>query len=46
MYRKFKEISKEELIQAIEEAEYLAQILKGLGCVDNSYNRGKCYQNR
>ena len=41
MYRKFKELNKEELIQAIKEAKYLGQILKSLGCVDNSYNRVK-----
>ena len=41
MYKKFKELSKEELIQAIEEAEYLGQILKSVGCIDNTYNRNK-----
>lgn len=41
MYKKFKELSKEELIQAIEEAEYLGQILKLVGCIDNTYNRNK-----
>ena len=41
MYKKFKELTKEELIQAIEEAEYLAQILTSLGCIDNTYNRNK-----
>lgn len=41
MYKKFKELSKEELIQAIEEYEYLSQILKSLGCIDNTYNRNK-----
>lgn len=41
MYKKFKELSKEELIQAIEEYEYLSQILKNLGCIDNTYNRNK-----
>ena len=41
MYKKFKDLSKEELVQAIEEFEYLSQILKNLGCIDNSYNRNK-----
>ena len=41
MYRKLKDVSKEELIQAIEEAEYLGSVLKMLGCVDNTYNRNK-----
>lgn len=41
MSRKFKEILPEEIILAIEEAEYLSQILHLLDCVDNSYNRNK-----
>ena len=41
MYKKFKDLSKEELVQAIEEFEYLSQVLKNLGCIDNSYNRNK-----
>ena len=39
--KKFKELTKEELIQAIESVEYLGQVLTILNCTDNSYNRKK-----
>ena len=39
MYRKFKEISDNELIQKINTSETVAQVLSELGCIDNSYNR-------
>ena len=41
MYRKFKDLSKEEILQAIEESEYLGSVLANLNCVDNTYNRNK-----
>ena len=41
MYKKFKELTKEEIVQAIEESEYLGSVLVNLGCIDNSYNRNK-----
>lgn len=44
MSKKFKELNKEEILQAIEEHKSLAQILTNLGCVDNSYNRDKLKQ--
>lgn len=39
--RNFNEISKEEIIQAIEECEYLSSVLKKLDCQSNQANREK-----
>ena len=39
--RKFKELTKKELINAIQEVEYLGQVLQMLGAYDNTSNRKK-----
>lgn len=42
--RKFNELSKSEIEQAIQESEYLAEVLRSLDCVDNGYNRTRLKQ--
>lgn len=42
--KKFKELTKQEIIEAIEEQETLASILNSLECHDNSSNRNKLKQ--
>lgn len=42
--KKFKELTKQEIIKAIEEQETLASILNSLECHDNSSNRNKLKQ--
>lgn len=37
--RKFKELQKEEILNAIEQSTFIANVLKSLDCHDNSYNR-------
>lgn len=39
--KSFKELTKDELIEAIQEVEYLGQVLKVLDIYDNSSNRKK-----
>ena len=39
--RKFSELTKDELIEAIQEVEYLGQVLQMLGAHDNTSNRKK-----
>lgn len=42
--KKFKELTKQEIIEAIEEQETLSSILNSLECHDNSSNRNKLKQ--
>lgn len=42
--KKFKELTKQEIIEAIEEQETLASILSSLECHDNTSNRNKLKQ--
>lgn len=42
--RKFNELSKSEIEQAIQESEYLAEVLRSLDCIDNGYNRTRLKQ--
>lgn len=42
--RKFKELTKQEILEAIEEQETLASILSSLECHDNTSNRNKLKQ--
>ena len=44
MKRKFKELTHQEIMEAIEEQETLASILKSLDCHDNTSNRNKLKQ--
>ena len=41
MCRSFKDVSEQEILQAIEEAEYLSDVLHEINCIDNGYNRKK-----